>query len=108
MDPVKYDELLEIKHPEKKQPVLHLKYQSWRTDPATGDRQYLHFESGYLKVKPGSDPLYLVYTSAHNNGNSIIEEGTFDPATKTITLESTHLARTSVNKPAGTVQVLYL
>jgi hypothetical protein len=107
MNPVKYDELLEIKHPEKKQPILHLKYQSWRTDPSTGDRQYLHFESGYLKVKAGTNPLYLVYTSSHNNGNSIIEEGTFDAETKTLNLESTHLARTSINNPSGTVKVNY-
>ena len=60
---------------------------------------------GFLKIKPGSDPLYLVYTSAHNNGNSIIEEGTFDEPTKTITLISNNVARTSINKPDGTTQV---
>jgi hypothetical protein len=49
--------------------------------------------------------MYLVLTSAHNNGNIVIEEGTFDPETKTITLESNHVARTSINKPGGTTKV---
>ncbi|CAF0709338.1 unnamed protein product [Brachionus calyciflorus] len=95
----KYSELLEISHPAPHQPVLHLKFSSWFENPETKEKKFAHFESGFLKVKPASSPIYVTYTSSHNNGLTIIEEGSYNENECFFSIESNHIGRTSINKP---------
>ena len=60
---------------------------------------------GFLKVKPNSSPLYLCYTSSHNNGLTTIEEGSYDDSNMSFSLESTAIGRTSINKPPAVIKV---
>lgn len=71
---------------------MFLSFVSW-VDTENGAKK-LHFESGFLKVKPDSNPLMVTYTSSHNNGLTLIEEGTFDG--QKITLESLNVSRISI------------
>jgi hypothetical protein len=121
-----YCEQLDVTHPAPNQPVLHLKslnlklftfvlifwkyenytrFSAWFENPETKEKKHAHFEYGFLKVKPNSEPLYLTYTSSHNNGVALVEEGVYDEATNSFTLESKSVGRTSVNKPPSVVQV---
>lgn len=63
------------------------------------EKKGAHFETGFLKAKPNSSPLFLSYTSTHNNGIDIVEEGVYDESKKLIVLESIGLIRSSFSKP---------
>ena len=80
-------------------------FKSW-IQTENGEKKYLHFESGFLKVKPDSSPLMLTYTSSHNNGLTLIEEGFLDDLNKKITLESINVSRISVSKPPSVLEVI--
>ena len=69
------------------------------------EKQMAHFEKGFVKVKPNSEPAHVTYVSAHNNGLSLVEEGTYDPVDKRIILESTNIGRLSINKPPEVLKV---
>ena len=49
----------------------------------------------------------MTYTSSHNFGLTVIEEGLFDDANKTISLESIDVGRTSMNKSPNVLKVNY-
>ena len=80
------------------------RFSSWFEDEQ-GQKKFAHFETGFLKVKPGSQPLFLTYTSSHNNGLTLIEEGALDDANSLITLESINVGRCSINKPPAVLKV---
>jgi len=81
------------------------RFSSWFENPETKVKQFAHFESGFLKVKPNSSPLFITYTSSHTFGVALIEEGIYDEENKAISLESTSVGRTSVNKPPEVIKV---
>jgi hypothetical protein len=85
--------------------IFIFRFSSWFENSETNAKQFAHFESGFLKVKPNSSPLFLTYTSSHTFGVALIEEGVFDDANKIINLESTSVGRTSINKPPEVVKV---
>jgi hypothetical protein len=60
-------------------------------------------ESGYLKAKPQSEPPFFIYTSAHNNGIVLIEEGSVEE--NTITLNNIGVTKCSISKPPHVVNV---
>ena len=60
-------------------------------------------ESGYLKMKPQSEPPFFIYTSSHNNGIVVIEEGSMTE--DKITLESVGITRSSISKPPHVTKV---
>lgn len=47
----------------------------------------------------------LTYTSSHNNGLTLIEEGFLDDLNKKITLESINVSRISISKPPSVLEV---
>jgi hypothetical protein len=49
--------------------------------------------------------LFLTYVSSHNFGLTVIEEGVYDEASKTFSLESTNIGRSSTNKPPEVTKV---
>lgn len=60
-------------------------------------------ESGYLKLKPQSEPPFFIYTSSHNNGIVMIEEGELKE--NKLTLNSVGITRSSISKPPHVTQV---
>ena len=48
----------------------------------------------------------MVYTSSHNNGLALVEEGVFDEENKLIHLKSMNVGRTSINKPPAVIEVM--
>lgn len=70
-----------------------LKFQSRSWNPESNSP--MHFESGFLRVQPGTDTVSLV--SSHNFGLTSIEEGIM--VNKIIVLKSKSLNRMSFAKP---------
>ncbi len=60
-------------------------------------------ESGYLKLKPQSEPPFFIYTSSHNNGVVLIEEGELNE--NKLILDSVGLTRSSISKPPFVTKV---
>ena len=50
--------------------------------------------------------MYVTYTSSHNNGLTIIEEGSFNENETFFSIESNHIGRTSINKPPSVLKVI--
>jgi len=48
----------------------------------------------------------MVYTSSHNNGLAIIEEGVFNEQNKLIHLKSKNVSRTSINQLPALEEVI--
>jgi len=68
-----------------------------------GEKTFKHMESGYLKAKPQSEPAFFIYTSSHNNGIVLIEEGSL--VGNELTLNSVGVTRCSISKPPHVVNV---
>ena len=63
-------------------------------------------ESGYLKIKPQSDPEFFIYTSSHNNGIVLVEEGLFKD--EKLVLNSIGITRSSLSKSPHVKNVRFL
>jgi hypothetical protein len=60
-------------------------------------------ETGFLKIKPNSDPGFFVYTSSHNNGIVLVEEGVM--IENKLILKSVGLSRSSLSSSPHVVEV---
>lgn len=63
-------------------------------------------ETGFLKMKPQSDPGFFIYTSSHNNGIVLVEEGSLSG--DKLVLDSTGIARSTISKPPHVLKVISL
>lgn len=79
------------------QACINFRTRSW--NPIT--KMPMHFESGYLRVQPGTDTVSLV--SSHNFGVTSIEEGVL--VDNIIMLKSKSLSRMSFAKPPKVTQL---
>lgn len=94
--PIEYKEQLQFSF--TGQPLLTYRARSW--NPST--KAPMHFESGFLRIKPTTNELSLV--TAHNFGVTIVEEGTVNGGNE-IVLKSTKLGRMSFAKPPEVLQI---
>lgn len=90
IQPFNYAEQISFSH--AGQPMLIYNAVSWNN----ASRKPMHLESGFLKVKPGTNEVSMIV--AHNFGLTTIEEGKIE--NNQITLLSVNIGRSSFAKGA--------